>query len=402
MALSKRFINKRLILSLMAKKKTHAKARKAMPKEQLVEKNTWFDAKAKSILAIIGILILAFIIAYSNRRFVTDTSTVAEVNGEKVTIDELNDHYSKLVSDEYKQLITKEYFLNETIIPEMLLLQEAKKKGIKVSGTETETFINDYLAQSGMTKEELETQLTEQGMSYDEFKEFYSDRLKLIKLLNETLGIPGISDDEAMQFYDENKASFMFGNETAAFDDMEEQIKAYLSSQKQQQEIKDYVSDLRQKADIEFHLENIVETGANGGSFMDTGSEICYEDGKPIIRLFSTTTCPHCRWIKNTFDSVVKEYMDSGIIVAYHWELDTGDNTLTDEIEKNVPSSDIQLLQSLNSGGGVPFFVFGCRYIRIGNAYEMDDDLVAEEKDFRDTIELLLETGENETAQETG
>lgn len=120
------------------------------------------------------------------------------------------------------------------------------------------------------------------------------------------------------------------------------------------------------------------------------GSEICKEDGKPVIRLFSTTWCPHCAWIKDTFDQVAKEYVDKGKIVAYHWEVDTNDNTLTEEKEEKVPEKEMAIYREFNPRGSIPTFVFGCKYWRIGTGYERENDLAKEEADFREIIDILL------------
>jgi thiol-disulfide isomerase/thioredoxin len=113
-------------------------------------------------------------------------------------------------------------------------------------------------------------------------------------------------------------------------------------------------------------------------------------DGKPVIRLFSTTWCPHCVWIKSTYDRVVNEYVSQGKIVAYHWELDTGDNTLTNETETEVPASEKAVYQKFNPQGSIPTFVFGGKYYRIGNGYEREQDLGKEEAEFRAVIEELI------------
>ena len=47
-------------------------------------------------------------------------------------------------------------------------------------------------------------------------------------------------------------------------------------------------------------------------TFLSNTNEICTENGKPVVRLFSTTTCPHCYWIKQTFDSAVTDYVNEG------------------------------------------------------------------------------------------
>ncbi len=119
-------------------------------------------------------------------------------------------------------------------------------------------------------------------------------------------------------------------------------------------------------------------------------AQICKENGKPVVRLFSTTWCPHCIWIKDAFDSTMREYTAQGKIAAYHWELDTGDNTLTPEAEGAVPDSETNIYKQFNPKGTVPTFVFGCEYYRIGNAYESQNDLKAEIGEFKAVIEELL------------
>lgn len=348
------------------------------------------DTKIKSAIVVIVIIILALIIIYSDNIFMGDKNTVAEVNGQKVSTDELNNRYDQQVSVEYREILTKELFLNQTLIPQILFLQEAEKEDIAVSNLETQSFIDAFLTQSSMTKEELEEQIKEEGMSYNEFLELYSERLKIVKLLNRTIGTPEVSDEETKQFYEENMASFSFENQTLSYEEAEEQIKSFLLSQKQQEEVNIYLNELREKSEIKIYKENIAMiSGKATSSFQETGDPVCYEDGKPIIRLYSTTTCPHCRWIKETFDSVAMEYVAKGQIIAYHWEFDTKDNTLTKELETGIPQEGLAVLQRYGTGG-VPLFVFGCRYVRIGNAYEMQDDLEAEKREFRSVIDSLL------------
>ncbi len=106
--------------------------------------------------------------------------------------------------------------------------------------------------------------------------------------------------------------------------------------------------------------------------------------------MYSTTWCSHCNWVGPTFDSVVQEYVDEGKIIAYHWELDIKDNTLTSEVENEIPASELAVYNLFNPRGSIPTFVFGEKYYRIGNGYERQDDLSAEERDFRAAIDALL------------
>lgn len=134
---------------------------------------------------------------------------------------------------------------------------------------------------------------------------------------------------------------------------------------------------------------SVAPTSIKSFSKMD-GAQICKENGKPVVRLFSTTWCPHCKWIKDAFDATVKEYTAQGKIAAYHWEVDTGDNTLTPEAEGAVPATELAIFRQFNPESSIPTFVFGCEYYRIGNAYESQNDLTAEIGEFKAVIEALL------------
>lgn len=123
-------------------------------------------------------------------------------------------------------------------------------------------------------------------------------------------------------------------------------------------------------------------------TFTEYESEICKEDGKPIVYLFSTTWCPHCTWIKDTFDNWAKANSDK--ISAYHWELDTNDNTLTSEAETEVPAEHNSVYEKFNPNGSIPTFVFGCRYGRVGNGFESEDDPEKEKAAFDAILKEII------------
>ena len=129
-------------------------------------------------------------------------------------------------------------------------------------------------------------------------------------------------------------------------------------------------------------------------SFTETDNEICKQDDKPIIRLFATSWCPHCQWIKETYTEVVKDYINQNKIVAYFWEVDKNDDLLTKEKEDKIPESEFEIFKKFNPKQSIPTFIFGCKYYRVGNAYEAQDNLAAEEAEFRSIIDTLI-GGEN-------
>ncbi len=124
-------------------------------------------------------------------------------------------------------------------------------------------------------------------------------------------------------------------------------------------------------------------------------AEICREDGKPVVYLFTASWCPHCQWIKDTYDKVVEEYVAAGKIKAYHFDAETGDDLLTPLVETKMPESATIAYETFNPEGSIPTFIFGCKYFRVGNGYENEDNLANEETEFRAVIEDIISTKTN-------
>lgn len=140
-----------------------------------------------------------------------------------------------------------------------------------------------------------------------------------------------------------------------------------------------------------------------GFSFQEKeNAALCLQDGKPLVYLFATTWCPHCKWIKETYTNVVQDYSAQGKIVASLWNIDIGDNVFTEEKEQVLPRDERITLQEFNPQQTIPTFVFGCKYYRVGNVFEGkgsdEQALAAEEKEFRAVIDKLLSEVEESTA----
>jgi parvulin-like peptidyl-prolyl isomerase len=180
---------------------------------------------------------------------------------------------------------------------------------------------------------------------------------------------------------------------------MQLQFKAQFNSQNektlaQQEAVAAYIDKLKKKAVIinyKPELTSAVETNAEIETFSMTNNEICRDaTGKPIIRMYSTTSCPHCQWAGPTFDKVAKEYIADGKIVAYHWDLQAKDDLLTPQIEGVVLPTEMDVYTQFNSKGTIPTFIFGCKYYRIGTGYEQENGLPKEEAEFRAVIDSLI------------
>ena len=345
-------------------------------------------------ILIIAVLIIAAAayVFYTNRGILfgkpSEALIVASVNEEDITLKEVNDAYSRL-SDEYQKLITKEDLLDE-IISERLLLQEAKKQGITATKEEAAGIIDEALIQSKISDEEFKEKLDSLKISRDYLNEYSMKQLAISRLLNETLfkGI-AVSDAEIGQFYEKNQLVL----QNITLEDSKEEIRDLLLSEKKKLAYTTYLSQLKAKANINTFLDKpvakIEKIPQAINLFKETTDSICKKDNKPIIRLYTTTNCPSCQWIKETFDSFAKEYQEQNKIIAFHFELNTGDNTLTPEIEKGILKSELEIFRKYNPKSTVPTFVFGCKYVRIGNAYESQNNLDAEKLEFEAIINKL-------------
>lgn len=132
------------------------------------------------------------------------------------------------------------------------------------------------------------------------------------------------------------------------------------------------------------------EVVGQAGTFLEVSESVCTENGKPVIYMFSTSWCPHCAWARQPFADAVKSYVAQGKIVAYDWELDTYDNTLTTAKETAIPADANALYEKYNPAGSIPTFIFGCKYYRIGTGHEKTADKNAETQEFKQLIDKLL------------
>jgi thiol-disulfide isomerase/thioredoxin len=126
-------------------------------------------------------------------------------------------------------------------------------------------------------------------------------------------------------------------------------------------------------------------------TFMKTDLAPCTDDGgRPLILLFSAPSCSHCQWVGGVFDLVAGEYADQGLVAAHHYDVETGDDLLTEAVETGIPEVHLSIGKRGDPDGYMPYFNFGCRYHRIGTGYEKEDDLSAEAEEMRRVIEALL------------
>jgi len=137
------------------------------------------------------------------------------VNGESITIQSINEQYGR-VPEQYKQFITKEMLLNQSI-NELLLLQEAKKQGISVTAEELSEVIDNLIIQSGLSKEDFDKTLEEQNLTIKFLKDYYKKQLIINNLLNKTvISKIIVSSSEIKEYYENNKNEFVIPGQVRA------------------------------------------------------------------------------------------------------------------------------------------------------------------------------------------
>lgn len=99
------------------------------------------------------------------------------------------------------------------------------------------------------------------------------------------------------------------------------------------------------------------------GRFNITKDEVCLENGKPIIYYFGGSFCPHCQWEHPVIEKTTKKF--AGLI------------SLHDNMDKQGVDDEVFNKYRDINGGGVPFLVFGCKYVRVGSG-ENDGEAVEE------------------------
>ncbi|MCJ7804708.1 thioredoxin family protein [Patescibacteria group bacterium] len=119
------------------------------------------------------------------------------------------------------------------------------------------------------------------------------------------------------------------------------------------------------------------------GGFAITKDEICYENEKPLSYYFGYSGCPHCQWNHPILQAVAEKFPTQ---IVFH------DNM--DKLDK-LSAADGEILNKYQEihGGAVPFFVFGCKYARLGSGETYGE---ADEEKFLTALICKLTNGQPE------
>jgi len=176
----------------------------------------------KKVLILAAIIVIG-VVAYTYRakwptvappQPVPTDKVVAMVNGEPITWKTFNQRYKRFImrfhlsgsenSESVQEL--KRSFLNK-LIETLLLLQEARVRGLEVSEEELNHEINQL--KEDYPKDTLNEALEKIGLQLAEWKEDRKEKLLIDKLIHREIdSIIHVSEDEVQEYYQSNKKEF--------------------------------------------------------------------------------------------------------------------------------------------------------------------------------------------------
>src|SRR3989338_6758202 len=162
-----------------------------------------------SVVVVLAVVVGIVIILNQNSN---QEDVAAIVNGEVITITELNEAFDSLPS-EYAGRISKTDLLNQ-IVQTKVIYQKAEKQGLVMSEEEVRQQFQFAKISSGLTDEQFLAGLEAQGVTEEEFIADYTKQLTLQKFIDENLlSKIKVSDEEINEYYTTNSEQFKTGEQ---------------------------------------------------------------------------------------------------------------------------------------------------------------------------------------------
>jgi len=180
---------------------------------------------SKKIIALILVLLIAFSLSACSKDkgsdLIKQEGVIATVNGKAVTQAEYDENlaaYKKMVETQYgegawDQEISEgktigSYYENgailDNMILELVLLDAAEKKGIKITDEELKTQLDTY-KKNFATDEEYKKFIESNGMSEEYLTEAIKKEYVINQFINKEIDTLQPTDDELKKLFDENK-----------------------------------------------------------------------------------------------------------------------------------------------------------------------------------------------------
>ncbi len=180
------------------------------------------SSASRLLLIILALLLVPAATALPARAVVVDR-IVAVVNGEIITLFELNRKIEPLLEQFKARELTREeqdavsrlkrQYL-EKLIDDLLLRQEVAKFGVQVSDVEVESQIREFRAENRLSEEELRQQLRLENMTREEFAAAVRQDILKHRLLGAMVRRKVVvTDEELRAHYEAHRADFIADRE---------------------------------------------------------------------------------------------------------------------------------------------------------------------------------------------
>lgn len=177
------------------------------PKEKVESANLKKTRISNLIIAIVVVMLVMAIAIFMMKKDNSQEDVAAIVNGEIITISELNKAFDSL-PQQYVGTVSKTSLLNQ-IIQLKVFYQEAQKQGLTVSNEEARQQFQLAKLSSGLTEEQFSANLAAQNLTEEELIEQYAKQSTIQKFIDENfLSKIQISDEEIENYYSGSIAEF--------------------------------------------------------------------------------------------------------------------------------------------------------------------------------------------------
>ena len=141
-----------------------------------------------------------------------------------------------------------------SLVGQTLLLQEADKKGYKVSEADIKKQLDETKKQF-KTEKEFEAALKKSGMDMKILETQIADDIKLKQYVEKEVPVGEITDEEIQKTYDQYaEQGKSTGQEVPKLEEVKPQIEQSLQQQKQQEKLVQQVEELRKNAKIDIKI----------------------------------------------------------------------------------------------------------------------------------------------------
>lgn len=190
-------------------KKTMPKVKKVSTTKKTKKKDDSFEVPVSKIIMIVAVIAVIALLVFAGIKLfnradepaVGPEGIAAMVNDQEITWEKIDKQYDSL-SESYKQVLTREVLLNQSI-DEALLMEQVEDKGIVVTDNELDSLV--ARVESQFSEEELANTLENQGMTMEDFVQQLENRLLVNALLEQEIEGMEITEEDIQVYFEENK-----------------------------------------------------------------------------------------------------------------------------------------------------------------------------------------------------